>query len=378
MHQKVEIRLGSNLRLEGDVYGAELPIIRFLNPKLAADIKSERLVVGVLGMDVLRKMALGFDVVDSTVTFWPGNVSENDARKWLTRPPSWPDSVTSGIRKIPLDVIGKDFVGLSARCNDHPLKLFFDTGSSFSTLTEGAIQTASAKVAYSEDMRFAYHVAKSVAAIAMNILLGSETTEWFFYRAVKAEDFPPSAESRDGFIGLNDLMSRRILVDLPGKAILVEDSGNDAQLSMFLSHLLSAPLRLSGKTLKFGPVYPQSKSAREGDPYLSSISRFDGAEVLSAGGFRPSDIVRALKTPDNNSLDLLVKLLKSTKDGYDIQVSSQNKVVKLRFFRPSTMSSQSSAREATGMNPTEPPPRQADNGYVWKWIPNEGWKMVRN
>ncbi|RYG26395.1 hypothetical protein EON82_03480 [bacterium] len=249
---------------------------------------------GVLGADALRKVSLSFDPLYQTVEVVPGTkLGLAMAQAYFAKLPAW--GGPSRVVKVPLSrtvsgcPIIKSVVGGKAR----PFSLTF-------SIYNSTLGSATAPKAGRREEGWNYFPKFSIAGLA---------PRWLSYGYYA--DWGVSDYGSYGLIALDHFLSRRVLVDLAGDAVYVEELSEPARVSMLLTSIVKLPIVVTGEKAAIEPIpgyFPEDGI----DDELAD------ARVTKIAGIAIGDLIRDVRA--GTSAANLAKLSEAMHKDYDITV----------------------------------------------------------
>jgi len=257
-----------------DVLLKNLPVMDAVGGTYESTTGKRIAKVCLLGRDILKDFAVGFDYTEDTVTFWAGgNLPAESATGWFRALPTWPGAEPS-ICVVDLETVRESFC-LPIQSPSGSLSLgMLDTGTTHGELLKERVDRL-ATGPDAEDIDYgAAGASKMMSRLVPEVLIGGIRTIWWPVGILDGS--PPPGMRGDGLIVLSDFRSRRVLVDTPAKKLYLEKFVGDANLSFALSQFLPYPIRIDGDEAFIGPLY--SAGAWQG------ARDFEGDEVTSIAG----------------------------------------------------------------------------------------------
>ena len=272
---------------------------------------TDKLVDGIIGISDLKKLAVGIDYFEQKVTFWPkGNLSENDAKNWVSGLSPIPTSgPVGGVRKINVAESVDGLFTVSAVIDSNKAEFILGTG--FGDLTcfrENAPRhTSEIEVQRLADGEvLSYRLSEDGDASLFGTKFCTLHTSTY---AKPSEDNHPALST----LGMLNFNSRRILIDFPSKQMFLEPTNEQLAKSMLLSNLLNMTVRIDKGHLYLGP-FPKVRG-------LQNLAVVEGCEVKSIGDLQADEIVQSILSDEIGSMRHLVSLARAIKKGpVDAQV----------------------------------------------------------
>ncbi len=253
-------------------------------PGVLQQVKSlDRPVVGSIGIDVLRRYAVGFDPVASTVTLWEG-ASADEPGRW----------VGEGASRLPLESLENGVPALRGRLRETSVLLALKSMGEVVGFREGL--AASGDVEFPrlgtadgisrEGWTIAQHATDALAIPGWRL-------PWVRYQRLPREELAGA----DGHIPIELASQGRVVVDLPRRALFVRDEAPDVAFARALSSLLHFPVRLEGDTAFVGEL--------GGEARLAGMKPYEGHELLFIDDMPMADVLKGLR--GERRLELLRK-----------------------------------------------------------------------
>jgi hypothetical protein len=256
-----------------------------------------------LGLTVLNGMAIGIDYGTNQITFWPGGrLSEQEADAWILKSPKWmADSQVwkTKIEKradvapvVPVTVAGK---------TSYLLLRLGREGTSFAHGLEPASGTP---IEYGPGGNH---------AILADVHIGGTVLPWILYfRGIAYDPRTEIDPSITGTFTTENLLARRVILDLPGNVMYSEQLSTDAQVSMFLSEWLQLPLEVSGDKI-FMREMP-------GTHFFGQFASIYNSEVLEIMGQPAATVVEAAKNFSGDHVTLLKVMFERVWQGFRVKI----------------------------------------------------------
>ncbi len=276
-------------------------------------------VLNALGLSVLNTMAIGIDYAKGQITLWPGGrLSEEDAKAWVLRSPKWMGDSKAWKTKIerraevapviPVTIDGKK------------VNLLLRVGKEGTSFAKGEEPTTGTPVEYGPGGNH---------SLLANIGIGPTMLPWaLYFRGVSYDPRKSIDSSIVGTFTTENLLSRRVLVDLAGGMLYSEQLTPDAQLSMFLTQWFQLPLEAQGSKL-FVREMPETKFF----PQLESIY---GTEVVEIMGQPIADVLAAARDFTGERRILLKVLFEKIWKGYRMKIKKADGTTQDISFDPPT------------------------------------------
>jgi hypothetical protein len=197
-------------------------------------------VLNAIGLGVLNGLAIGIDYAKNEITFWPGGrIGADVARDWILKAGKWAaDSTVWSIpiqRKadvapvVPLTIGGKQ---------DLMLLRLGQQGTSFA---RGEEPSSGVPVEYGQGGNH---------ALLAHVGIGPATLPWILYfRGVSYDPRTAIDPSIVGTFTTENLVARRVILDLAGNVMYAEQLPADEQISMFLSEWFQMPIDVQKEKL---------------------------------------------------------------------------------------------------------------------------------
>jgi|GEM_PF-3831178 len=158
---------------------------------------------GIVGLDVLRKFALGFDTVNGKLAWWyGGHLSPESVEKWTGSAPA----------KMPLSSDGPDdWYRVDSQINRHPVKLVLDTGTAYATVNPSIAkrlrlrvvgETPVQEIGRSEDLK---------VAVADSLTFGDIAADFPVFNIESSDE-----DTDDGILGTEAIGNGAYVIDMPG------------------------------------------------------------------------------------------------------------------------------------------------------------------
>jgi hypothetical protein len=215
---------------------------------------------GVLGFDILKTCAIGFDVPNSTVTIWRGGIAAAAASAWVLggevrpgssgRPELWTAPVVFDSNGTPSIVVG---IGK----NQRPAEL--DLSAPGFGLFEPDLVASGATLVWR---------LKGVNIYASTEVHLGSMGPWLVVGAITSAK---KDELNQFFLPIEALDSERVIVDLANQKLYGQMLDDRSRSAIELSFLSGVPMYLDGTALRVGPIGDSrdsslaAKGLKEGD-----------------------------------------------------------------------------------------------------------------
>lgn len=253
---------------------------------------------GVLGQDALRQMTLVLDPVLKTVRFVAQTkISQERAESLLNDLPSWGGQTK--VVRIPLKRTPDGVPTLAAMIDGQAAALMLRL-SFYDTFLDASVGRPAESVS-PNDWSYLAHVD-----------LGGLPTSWVAY-APRNEWAPEEErEGAGGMLALDAFHSRRVIVDLAGDALYVENLPEEARLSLAISEETALPILVEGGKLVIGPIPGEEEEAPSLYP--------KGAEVRSIAGVDAQEWIADLKAGTAEAAGKMAKRILKLDHDFDLVV----------------------------------------------------------
>jgi len=274
-------------------------------------------VLNALGLTVLNGMAIGIDYAKNQITFWPGGkLSEDDAKAWVMRSPKWISDATFWKTKIsrraevapvvPVNIDGKQ------------LELLLRIGKEGTSFAKGAEPDGGTSIEYGPGGN---------QALIGNVGVGPTTLPWaLYFRGVSYDPRKAIDSNIVGTLTTDDLLSRRVIVDLAGGQLYAEQLPKDAQMSMFLTEWFQLPLEVQGNKILIREM--------PGTHFFAQLSPIYDSEVLEIMGQPAESIIGAANDFSGEHRLFLKVLFEKVWRGFKVKIKRPNGDVTEVSFDP--------------------------------------------
>jgi hypothetical protein len=255
-------------------------------------------IAGIVGMDVLSKVAFTIDYDKQQLTVWPENAKQEDMVKGLLQP-------GQQMASIPL-LSEQGYLSLFLQTSLGECEL--DTGAAVSLLAKAAAKSPEVfQTKLSQPMQlFDGTAGKATQAIVRRMSLGDEN---LFCQQVLVSD-----TTDVGVISPN-LFGRKVLFDMPGKRVVFAASSPSEQACRTIGALLHGTVE-----------------EREGEPFLKAQlvknlgpGQSPWVRIVSINGHKGSDLLTMLKSKDLLSAVILQKAYDSLATGGKVLIERKGK-----------------------------------------------------
>jgi hypothetical protein len=246
---------------------------------------------GYLGMDVLSKMAVGFEIGRRTVTLFPrGALSPDAAVNWISEVAPAPDVPVPPVVSIPLsyDAFKRPTVNLTRGVRSYR-----------SLVTTYLFETYFAEDPVPTNYRF---------TLQADCQLGPLYLPWVMsFPEPRLADGLRRAQ-KAAIISMDNFCSARVLFDFAGGRIYVSDTAPDVKLGDFLSHKSRAFFQIFGPQLRIA-YYQYRGTALDGAARL---------RVKSIAGASTPQILANLRAKDDRAAEWLTNFFQKLRSSYKI------------------------------------------------------------
>ncbi len=262
---------------------------------------------GIFGADVLRDRLIGFDFESGQLAIWPKGTRIESARAWIAALPD-----VRGTRIQSLGVLQSGVPTIPIRLGDAPGRLRLSSAlTGLSLQRERAKSDVYARATTTRNTDGLTAQTKDLEeGIAGPIAFGGGKAR---YIGAVVEDAPYD-EKVDGAVPMVEIGSRRAVLDLGGRRLLVEDQDADAELSSSLGAVLGVPVAIGAGRLTIGAT----RDARTAE----LLAPFVGNPIVSVAGRKADEITAALGEGGVRALQLLATLRRVRATGYVIEVET--------------------------------------------------------
>lgn len=266
---------------------------------------------GIIGLDVLRRFAVGIDTIEGKVALWyGGHLDTKAATAWAREESPNVPSMT----RIQLDSLGPDdWYKVQAKVNGHPLSLLLDTGTAYSTVNPSLQKPLGLKIIGSTQVMEIGHSERLKVAMADSISFGPFSADFPVLNVESSDD-----DRVEGILGTEALGTGKFLIDMPGQSLYM------ARLPPKRSNPLERRLRAAGLDL-----FPSGDGSlltlvKAGSP-AAKLGVESGDKLISIGDVTVSEMVASLEAPpDSKRLSRLLSVgIKAF--GGDLTVQVQRK-----------------------------------------------------
>jgi hypothetical protein len=243
---------------------------------------------GILGLDALRGVSVGFDQVAGTVSFWRGSPAAEERMRWFRARVQWPnESQSVSVKEITITDALSPALAVNGRIGASRGPLLIA-----SSLAGSAVEASSASEVKEAD--FGFGISKAFGAD------GAERPV-ALVQLVKGLNLPGSSRRPLGRLGLDGLPGRQIIFDLPSRKIYVLSASQGALIEATVSQVAGIPIhRLLGLPI----LGPRDRSIPLGD----DVDKFGDYEIYSYGPILGSHLAHRMGNADR-AVDLIADIL---------------------------------------------------------------------
>ncbi len=226
---------------------------------------------GIIGLDVLRRFAIGIDTVGGRVAFWNGGkIGANSAAAWAQS--KMPAGVKPlRLQKLPLETNGEDdWYRIKAAVNGKPLHLVLDTGTAYSTVNPSQVSPLHLKIIGETIVEGIGQTERLLIATAETLAFGPFSADFPIVNVEKQED-----SSSDGILGTEALGDGVFVIDMPDKALYAgrvkRTTGNPLELRLRAAGLDIFPDNRLRLLVLVQPGSPAAKAGIQSGDRLTKI-----------------------------------------------------------------------------------------------------------
>jgi len=274
-------------------------------------------VLNLLGLTVLNTMAIGVDYAKNEITFWPGGrIGAEVAKAWVQKAAKW--GTGSSVWSIPIlrkaDVAPVIPLSIGGK---KPLVLL-RIGQQGTSFARGEEPQSGVPVEYGPGGNH---------ALLTKVGIGPTTLPWILYfRGVSYDPRKEIDPSIAGTFTTENLLARRVILDLAANVMYSEQLPEDEQISMFLSEWFQMPIDVQGTKMSLREMpgthfYPQLASIYE-------------SEVLEIMGQTAEQLISAARNCNEEHLTYLKLLFERVWRGYKVKIKKPNGEVMEATFSP--------------------------------------------
>ena len=230
---------------------------------------------GIVGLDVLRKFAVGIDTVGGKIAWWYGGMlSPESVQKWTGEIPS----------KMSLQSDGNDdWYRVDSSINKHPVKLILDTGTAYATINPSLVGRLHLKVVGETPVQEIGHSEDLKVAVGDTLTFGSLAADFPVFNVESEDD-----DKDDGILGTEAIGNGSYVIDMPGMTFYAVRKKNERGTPM------ERRMREAGLDL-----FPTANETlivlvKAGSPAERKGIR-SGDELIAVGGVLVKDMFGSLK-----------------------------------------------------------------------------------
>ena len=276
-----------------------------------------RASLSALGLGFLNGLAIGVDYAKNEITLWPGgNLSPETAKAWIMGAPKW--GADSKVWSTPILRRAGVAPVVPITINGKKINVLLRLGQQGTAFVHGEEPALGIPVEYGQGGN---------QALLTNLEVGPTTLPWILYfRGVK---YDPSKEIDPSILGTlttDNLLARRVIVDLPANMLYSELLPSDQQVAMFLSTWFQMPIDVQGSKMVIREV-PGTRAYPQLTPIYES-------EVLEIMGQTSEQLLSAARgrTPEN--MKYLKLLFERVWNGFKVKFKMPNGDVHEANFSP--------------------------------------------
>ena len=274
-------------------------------------------VLNALGLSVLNGMAIGIDYSKNQVTFWPGGrLTEEDAKAWIMRSPKW--LAESTFWKTKIERRAEVAPVLPVTVDGKKMDLLLRIGKEGTSFAKGLEPTGGTQVEYGPGGN---------QALVGGVGIGSNTVPWILYfRGVSYDPRKAIDPSIQGTFTTENLLSRRVIVDLAGGMLYGEQLPKDAQMSMFLTEWFQLPVEVQGSKMYLREM--------PGTKFFAQLAPIYDSEILEVMGQSAESVIAAARDFTGEHRLFLKVLFEKVWRGFKVRIKRPNGDVTEVSFDP--------------------------------------------
>jgi hypothetical protein len=164
-------------------------------------------------------------------------------------------------------------------------------------------------------------------ALLTNVAVGPSTLPWILYfRGVSYDPRTAIDPAITGTFTTENLLSRRVVVDLAGGALYAEKLPADNQASMFLSEWFQMPIDVQGDKMMLREM--------PGTSFYPQLKPIYDSEILEIMGQSSTQLIASAKDPTPEHATYLKLLFERVWHGYRVKLKKPNGDVVEANLRP--------------------------------------------
>jgi len=243
-------------------------------------------VLNAIGLSVLNGMAVGVDYARNEITFWPGGrLGQEVANAWILKASRWGSE--SKVWSAPILRKAEVAPVLPMTIGGKKMNLLLRIGQQGTSFVRGEEPPSGTPVEYGPGGNH---------AMLTNVDLGPTVLPWILY--FRGVSYDPRKEIESSIVGTfttENLLARRVILDLPANVMYAEQLSPDEQLSMFFSEWFQMPIDVQGSKM----VLREMPSTR----FYPQLAPIYESEVLEIMGQTSEQLLSAARgrTPENMS-----------------------------------------------------------------------------
>ncbi len=275
-------------------------------------------VLNALGLGVLKSMAIGVDYAKNEITFWPGGkLTPEAAKAWILKAPKWGGE--SKVWTTPIKRRAEVAPVVTLTIGVKKAEMLLRIGQQGTSFARGEDPTTGIGVEYGPGGNH---------ALMSRVGVGSVSVPWMLY--FKGVSYDPRKEIDPSIVGLftvDNLLARRVILDLPGDAMYAEQLTSDEQISMFLSEWFQMPIDVQGDKMVLREM-PSTKFYPQLTPIYES-------EILEIMGQPAKQLLDASRDITDAHTTYLKQLFERVWQGYRVKFKrTSGEVVEATFSPP--------------------------------------------
>ena len=260
-------------------------------------------VLNALGLSVLNTMAIGIDYSKNQITFWPGGrLTPEEANAWIMRAPKWISE--SKVLKTKIERRAEVAPVIPVTINGKKVDLLLRIGKEGTSFAKGQEPDLNTPIEYGPGGNH---------AIVSGVTIGNTTLPWsLYFRGVNYDPRKAIDPTIMWTFTTDNLLARRVIVDLAGGMLYSEQLPLDAQVSMFLTAWFQLPIEVQGSKI-FLKEMPDTK-------FFAQLAPIYDSEVLEIMGQSAESIVAAAKDFTGDRRLLLKVLFEKVWRGFKVKI----------------------------------------------------------
>jgi hypothetical protein len=264
-------------------------------------------LLNALGLTVLNGMAIGVDYAKNEITFWPGGrIGADVAKAWILKAAKW--DAESAVWSMPIQRRAEVAPVLPLMVGGKPAVMLLRLGQQGTSFARGEEPPSGVSVEYGPGGN---------QALLAHVGIGPATLPWILYfRGVSYDPRKAIDPSIVGTFTTENLLARRVILDLAANTMYVEQLSADEQVSMFLSEWFQMPINVQGSKMVLREM-PATK-------FYPQLAPIYDSEILEIMGQPSQQLLNAARDATPEHVTYLKLLFERVWQGFRVKFKKPN------------------------------------------------------